>query len=178
MKLDPSWDLYFRTICDTVASKSPCLSRQIGAILVRDKSIVSTGYNGPPRGVDHCADQIPFGEGLQCPRHAAGYASGEGLHLCPATHAEMNCIVNAARLGVSTLGTTLYMNCIIPCMECLKVLINAGVEEIVVDDTTFYSLNRDMMNRLQNHSLNLLTIRKFHLPGSVRLSDKEETKDG
>jgi dCMP deaminase len=112
-----------------VASKSPCHSRQIGAILVRDKSIVATGYNGPPRDVPHCKE---------CPRKAQGYASGEGLHLCPATHAEANCIINAARLGVVTLETTLYMNCIIPCWECMKLLINAGISEIVVDSAEQY----------------------------------------
>jgi len=124
------WDKYFHAICCAVALKSPCQSRQIGAILVRDKSIVATGYNGPPRGIPHC--------GSICPRKAAGYKSGEGLHLCPAAHAETNCIVNAARLGVSTLNTTLYMNCITPCRECMKLLINAGVAEIVVDELTQY----------------------------------------
>ena len=140
MQRDPAWDLYFRQICDAIASKSPCYSRQIGAILVHDKSIVSTGYNGPPRGVPHCEEV--------CPRKAVGYPSGEGMHLCAATHAEANCVINAARIGSSTLGTTLYMNCIMPCIECLKLLINAGVEEIVVDDPTPYSTNHELVHRL------------------------------
>ena len=116
-KASKEWDRYFRSVCLAVASKSPCHSRKIGAILVRDKSIVATGYNGPPRGVPHCDPS--------CPRREAGYRSGEGLHLCPATHAEVNCVINAARLGVVTLGTTLYMNAPFPCMECTKDLINA-----------------------------------------------------
>ena len=167
MVRNAEWDLYFRNICDAVASKSPCHSRQIGAILVRDKSIVATGYNGPPRGVPHCDPE--------CPRKALGYASGEGLHLCPATHAEVNCIVNAARLGVSTLGTSLFMNCILPCIECLKVLINSGVTEVVVDDTTPYSTNRDLVHRLLINRP--LIIRRFHF---VQQMDKatQETLNG
>lgn len=130
------WDKYFHTICKAVSSKSPCLSRQIGAILVRDKSIVSTGYNGPARGYPHCRAAI--GPNNLCPRKVLGYKSGEGLHLCPAAHAEGNCVANAARNGVSTIDTTLYMNCIIPCKDCAIILVNAGIKEIVVDDVTPY----------------------------------------
>jgi len=130
------WDTYFHKICEAISSKSPCLSRQIGAILVRDKSIVSTGYNGPARGYPHCGrNQI---QDFECPRHAQGFKSGEGLHLCPAAHAEGNCIANAARNGVVTVGTTLYMNCIIPCKDCSILLVNAGIKEIVIDDATPY----------------------------------------
>jgi dCMP deaminase len=124
------WDSYFLTICKSIASKSPCLSRQIGAILVRDKSIISTGYNGPARNFPHC-------EG-QCRRKNLGLKSGEGLHLCPAAHAELNCIANAARNGVSTIGTTLYMNCIIPCKDCMIALVNAGIKEVVITKGEFY----------------------------------------
>ena len=131
------WDTYFHTICVAVSSKSPCLSRQIGAILVRNNSVVSTGYNGPPRSFPHCKDI--------CPRKAKGYRSGEGLLECPATHAEANCIANAARIGASTVGTTLYMNCIIPCKDCMSILINAGIREIVVDDIIpYHELSLDM----------------------------------
>jgi dCMP deaminase len=118
------WDTYFHKLCVSVASKSPCMSRRIGAILVQDNILVSTGYNGPPRGYPHC---------LSCPRKAEGYNSGEGLHICPATHAEANCIASAARLGVSVKGSTLYMNCIVPCKDCMSLLINAGISEIVID---------------------------------------------
>ena len=153
-----SWDTYFHSICRAVASKSPCLSRKIGAILVRDKSVVSTGYNGPSRGIPHCgyerfmkdnalmdevADWVNENDKVQrfktdCPRKVLGYASGTHMELCPAQHAEVNAISNAARLGVSVLGTTLYMNCIIPCKNCFGTLINAGVVEIVVDDIKVY----------------------------------------
>lgn len=133
------WDVYFHNICVAISTKSPCLSRQIGAILVRDKSIISTGFNGPPRGFPHCTPASPNGSGSNlCPRHAKGYHSGEGLVECPATHAEANCIANAARIGACTIGSTLYMNCIIPCKDCMSLLINAGIIEIVVDDLIPY----------------------------------------
>jgi len=133
MKLDnptTRWDSYFLTICKSIASKSPCLSRQIGAILVRDKSIVSTGYNGPARNFPHCENQ--------CRRRKLGLKSGEGLYLCPAAHAELNCIVNAARNGVSTMDTILYMNYIVPCKDCMIALVNAGIREVVVTKREFY----------------------------------------
>lgn len=124
------WDTYFHSICQTVSSKSPCLSRQIGAVLVRDHSIVSTGYNGPPREIPHCQDQ--------CPRRKYGYPSGTHMEICPAQHAEQNAVSNAARLGVSVVGTALYMNSIIPCKNCYGTLINAGIVEIVIEEVTIY----------------------------------------
>jgi len=124
------WDTYYHRICRAVASKSPCHSRQIGAILVKENVVVATGYNGPARGYLHCADS--------CPRKDIGLKSGEGLNLCPAVHAEVNCIISAARVGTSVSGSTLYMNCIIPCKDCMSLLVNAGVREIVVDDIIAY----------------------------------------
>lgn len=147
------WDNYFFNICYAVAKNSLCMSRQIGAILVRDKSIVSTGYNGPARSIYDCNYRLIWDTKLQkaitnafqtpelgrCPRQQLGLKSGEGLHLCPAVHAETNAITNAARLGVSTLGTTLYLNTQIPCKDCLSNIINAGIEEIVCTELLHYS---------------------------------------
>lgn len=149
-----NWDTYFHKICESVASKSPCLSRQIGAILVRDHSIVSTGYNGPPRGIPHCGHERFMRDiGLKnhvkdflqkvylhdnCPRKVLGYESGTHLELCPAQHAEENAVSNAARNGVSVLGCTLYMNAPIPCKQCYGTLINAGIVEIVIDNAKVY----------------------------------------
>lgn len=127
------WDTYFYKICKAVASKSPCLSRNIGAIIVRDKSIVSTGYNGPPRHYPHCKPV----DG-KCPRHAKGYKSGEGLVDCPATHAEANAIANAAKLGVSVDGCHLYLNTIIPCKDCTSLIINAGITRIICKEMVPY----------------------------------------
>lgn len=150
------WDTYFHSICETVSTKSPCLSRQIGAILVRDKSIVSTGFNGPARGYPHCGDQWKGKGDPVCPRRMLGHKSGKGLHHCPAAHAEGNTIANAARNGVSTVGTTLYMNCIIPCKDCAILLVNAGIKEIVVDDVTPY-------HEMSLEILKDIIIRRFNL---------------
>jgi len=139
------WDSYFLSICEAVASKSPCLSHQTGAILVRDKSIVSTGYNGPSRGFPHCQDE--------CRRKRLGYESEERLDLCPAVHAEINCIANAARNGVVTVNTILYMNYIIPCKDCMIVLVNAGIREIVVTTTKLYHGMSEAIARYGNISI-------------------------
>ncbi len=133
------WDNRFFGVCNEIASWSSCLSRKIGAILVRDRTIISLGYNGPPRGIPHCGTTYPIqhinkpiiGDSSMCPRQRIGFKSGEGLHLCPAVHAEDNCISNAARTGVSTVGTTIYMSCGRPCKDCIKKIINAGIVEIV-----------------------------------------------
>jgi len=144
------WDIYFLRIAREVSENSKCLSRKIGAVLVRDNSIISTGYNGPARGVRHCNDRcIDFYINLergpkgtpfefddskkldQCPRRRFGYESGKGLHLCQAGHAERNALIQAARNGISTLGTTLYAYCGQICKDCAIELINAGVKELV-----------------------------------------------
>jgi dCMP deaminase len=122
-----NWDRYYLEICEAVALNSKCFSRHIGAIIVRDKVVICTGYNGPPRGFPHCKDS--------CPRRRLGYDSGQGLHLCPAAHAERNAIDQAARLGIATAGATIYMNCPVPCKDCLITLIQAGIEEVVCTDT-------------------------------------------
>jgi len=148
-----NWDEYFLKVCKVVASNSKCLSRQIGAIIVKDKSIISTGYNGPPRGVSHCGERY-YNDDLiskkliekgckiinetECPRRALGYKSGEGLDICIASHSERNCIVNAARHGISIKGGILYANCPIPCSPCLVEIINSGIEEVVVTDLSTY----------------------------------------
>ena len=172
-----NWDTYFHSICVSVASKSPCLSRQVGAILIKDYYIISTGYNGPPRGIPHCGedrllkDSILYspegllrGQQLQksvvrttCPRKILGYASGTHLELCPAQHAEENCVSNAARNGVSTVNSILYMNSIIPCNKCFGTLINAGIVEIVVDTPTIYDEHTQFLIDNSN-----ITIRSFN----------------
>jgi len=148
------WDRRFLGVCDQISMWSSCLSRQIGAILVRDRTIIATGYNSPPRGIPHCGKERSkkdntlfnelrqntklFGDHTMCPRQRLGYDSGEGLHLCPAAHAEENCIINAARIGVMVKDSIMYMNCPIPCKECLKKIINAGIREVVCTDLKTY----------------------------------------
>ena len=149
--MDSKWDTYFHKICEAVASNSSCMSRQIGCVMVRDRSILATGYNGPPRGVPHCDVRHVWDRNLSelsqkyankhlpnCPRRLLGYKSGEGLHLCIAAHAERNCLINAARHGVRTEGCALYMNCVVPCKDCLIEIINAGIVEIVCEDLVMY----------------------------------------
>lgn len=145
------WDSYFHSICQALASNSPCLSRQIGAVLVRDKSIISTGYNGPPRNHPHC-------DGPECPRRVRGSLSSQDLISCPSVHAEANCIANAARIGASTIDSTLYMNSIIPCKDCASLLVNAGIIEVVVTEIKYYT----KMSKVIFYKGNIL-IRTFNL---------------
>ncbi len=146
------WQHYFREIAETVAKGSSCLSRKVGAVLVTDeKQIIATGYNGPPRGVTHCGpDRVErdpvfakyiFNDALkrnECPRRVLGYRSGQGLEYCIAAHAERNALIQAARHGIATNGSTLFLTCGIPCKDCLIEIINAGVKEVFVTDTEFY----------------------------------------
>ena len=127
------WDKFFLTQCQAYASNSSCLSRQIGVVLVRDNTVIAGGYNGPPRGIPHC-------EGKVCPRKLKkNYKSGEVLDKCPAAHAEANAIINAAREGVTTKESTLYINTeVLPCKECIKLIINAGIVEIVALGIDYY----------------------------------------
>ncbi|NLM12983.1 MAG: cytidine deaminase [Epulopiscium sp.] len=119
----PSWDEYFMGIVDLVKERSTCLRRQVGALIVKDKRILSTGYNGAPTGCSHCEEVGCLREKLQIP-------SGQRHELCRALHAEQNAIVQAAMHGVSVAGGTLYVTHQ-PCVMCAKMAINAGIKRIV-----------------------------------------------
>jgi dCMP deaminase len=127
------WDRYFMRIAREVAQNSKCLSRYIGAVVVKDKQIIATGYNGPPRGVDPCWKRNNDYE-RKCPRQKAGFKSGEGLEMCIAGHAERNALIGAARMGTSTKGASLVCYCGPPCKDCMIEIINAGIVEIVYWD--------------------------------------------
>ncbi len=118
----PTWDEYFIQIANLVASRSTCLRRKVGAILVRDKRILATGYNGAPSGVAHCLE-------VGCLRELENVPSGQRHELCRGIHAEQNLIIQAARYGIKIEGSTLYCTTQ-PCIICTKMLINAGVEKI------------------------------------------------
>lgn len=118
-----SWDDYFMEIASVVAKRSTCLRRQVGAILVKDKHILATGYNGAPKGLRHCSE-------TGCLRQQMGIPSGERHELCRALHAEQNAIIQAASLGVQITGCTVYCT-LAPCSLCAKMLINAGAERVV-----------------------------------------------
>ena len=120
----PDWDTYFMEITHIVASRSSCLRRQVGAILVKDRRIITTGYNGAPAGMAHCGD---LGG---CLRMKMGFPSGAGHEYCRALHAEQNAIIQAAIMGVSIDGATLYCTHS-PCALCAKMLIAGGVKRIV-----------------------------------------------
>lgn len=135
-------DSHFLRIAEYYGSHAKCYSRHIGAVIVDYKSqdnpvIVSIGRNGPPSKIAHCHTRNPNQEEV-CPRKLLGFKSGEGLHLCPAAHAERNAIVNAASCGIGTEGTTLYINTNIPCLECAKSIINSGISEVVVQSLESY----------------------------------------
>jgi len=119
----PTWDEYFLQLARQAATRSTCLRRQVGAVLVRDKRVLATGYNGAPRGVRHCLE-------VGCLRDQLGIPSGERQELCRAIHAEQNAIIQAAVHGVAIEGATLYTT-LQPCILCAKMLINVGVTEIV-----------------------------------------------
>ncbi len=119
----PTWDEYFMEITQLVAKRSTCLRRQVGAVLVKDKNILATGYNGAPSGVAHCLDVGCLREQLQVP-------SGERHELCRGLHGEQNAIIQAAKHGTSIEGATLYSTTM-PCIICSKMIINAGIKRIV-----------------------------------------------
>ncbi|HOO91272.1 MAG TPA: cytidine/deoxycytidylate deaminase family protein [Syntrophales bacterium] len=119
----PSWDQYFMDIVDLVSRRSTCLRRKVGAVLVRDKRMLATGYNGPPAGVPHCSE-------IGCLRDQMHIPSGERHELCRGLHAEQNAIIQAALHGVSTKGATIYCTNH-PCIICSKMIINSGIVSVV-----------------------------------------------
>ncbi len=124
-KARPSWDEYFMEVAHVVKKRSTCLRRQVGAVLVRDRRILATGYNGAPAGLAHCAD-------VGCLREKLHIPSGERQEICRGAHAEQNAIAQAALLGVSTSNSEIYVTAH-PCSMCAKILINAGVRRIIYE---------------------------------------------
>ena len=123
MTTRPSLDEYFLEIAFVVGKRATCLRNNVGAVLVRDKRILSTGYNGAPSGTKHCLE-------IGCIRDAEGIPSGTRHEKCRAAHAEQNAIIQAAIHGVGTLGATIYCTHQ-PCILCAKMIVNAGVERVV-----------------------------------------------
>ena len=119
----PGWDEYFMRIADVVATRSNCSRRHVGAVIVKDRHILSTGYNGTPHGVKNC-----FEGG--CPRCSGKVESGTHLDECLCVHAEQNAICQAALFGQAVDGATAYVT-VSPCLTCAKLLINAGIREVV-----------------------------------------------
>jgi len=122
----PSWDQYFMKAAFLVSERSTCLRRKVGAVLVKDKQILATGYNGAPSGIPHCDSQ-------GCLRSELNIPSGQRHEICRGLHAEQNVILQAACHGVSTKNSSLYITNA-PCSICAKMIINAGIKELVVFD--------------------------------------------
>lgn len=119
----PSWDEYFMQLADQVSSRTTCLRRAVGAVIVKDHRILTTGYNGVPSGMRHCAQ-------AGCLREQMGVPSGQRQEICRGLHAEQNAIIQAARYGIDIAGGSIYITTQ-PCITCAKMLANAGIVEIV-----------------------------------------------
>ena len=118
----PDWDSYFMEIADIVSKRSTCIRRSVGALIVKNKQILATGYNGAPSGLKHCME-------VGCVRDQMGIASGERHELCRGLHAEQNAIIQAAYHGVTINGAHLYCTHL-PCSICIKMLINSGIKKV------------------------------------------------
>lgn len=135
----PDWDEYFMEIAKVVAARSNCSRRHVAAVIVKDKRIISTGYNGTPRGIKNC------NEG-GCPRCNSSAPSGTALEECLCSHGEENAIVQAAYHGISIKGATLYTT-FSPCLLCAKMIINGGIAEVVFNE--HYSIDGTARRILQ-----------------------------
>ncbi|MBN2039244.1 MAG: cytidine/deoxycytidylate deaminase family protein [Spirochaetes bacterium] len=122
----PSWDEYFMKIAHDVATRATCIRRKVGAVIVKDKRILSTGYNGAPAGISHCTKET-------CLRTINNIPSGQRHELCRGLHAEQNAIIQAALHGVSINNAIIYITNQ-PCSICTKMLINSGIKKFVYSD--------------------------------------------
>lgn len=148
MTTRPTWDCYFMDIARAVATRSTCLRRSVGAVLIRDKRILATGYNGAPSGLAHCTES-------GCLREQQGVPAGERHEICRGSHAEQNALVQAARYGIAVEGASLYCTDE-PCVICTKLLINAGIEEMIYINEYPDQLARRMCEeaKLKTRSMN------------------------
>jgi dCMP deaminase len=133
----PTWEDYFMDITCLVAKRSTCTRRAVGAIIVKDRRILATGYNGAPSNVRHCAE-------VGCLREQMNVPSGERHELCRGIHAEQNAIIQAAYHGASIKGGTLYCTNL-PCSICAKMIINAGIVEIVYQSGYADTISKEML---------------------------------
>lgn len=153
----PSNDEYFMSMAYLVSSRSTCIRRKVGAIIVKDKHILSTGYNGSPKGTRHC-------EELGCIREQLNIPSGTRHELCRGVHAEQNAVAQAAYFGVSVNGGTVYCTTF-PCSMCAKILINSGITEIVYDNGYMDELSKELLAETD------IKIRRFQFDGKKLLDD-------
>lgn len=145
----PSPDEYFMKMAHLVKERSTCTRRHVGAIIVKDRHVLTTGYNGNPKGMKHCSE-------IGCLRKELNVPSGERHELCTGLHAEQNAIIQAALFGVSIKDATLYCTNA-PCSVCAKMLINAGIKEIVYDEGYPDLLAEKILKDCK------IKVRKFHI---------------
>ncbi len=153
----PSWDEYFMGIVELVKTRSTCLRRQVGALVVKDKRILASGYNGAPEGRNHCHE-------LGCLREKLGIPSGQRHELCRATHAEQNAIAQAAYSGICIKDSTLYVTTQ-PCVLCAKLAINAGISKII--------FKGDYPDELSMELLQEAGVRVIKYEGSETITNEE-----
>ena len=125
----PSWDEYFMLIAKLVSTRSTCNSRPTGAVLVKDKQLLATGYNGSMPGAPHCSDEVMPDGSPYCHRRAMNVPDADKYNYCRASHAEANAIAQAARYGVAIKGASLYVT-LQPCFVCVKLLATAQIERV------------------------------------------------
>ncbi len=123
----PTWDQYFMEMAELTAKRSTCIRRSVGAVIVKDRHAIATGYNGAPSGIAHCEERGG------CIRQKLNIPSGQRHELCMALHAEQNAIIQAAAMGNSIEGGTIYITHQ-PCAICAKMIINAGIKRIVIKE--------------------------------------------
>jgi len=154
----PSYDEYFMEMAHIVSKRSTCKRRKVGAILVKDKHILSTGYNGAPKGIKHCSE-------VGCLRDEINVPSGERHELCRGLHAEQNAIIQAAVFGISIKDSILYCTNT-PCIVCVKMLINAGVKEIIYSGDYPDDLAKKM---LSESTINIKNLNKKNVSGFEKI---------
>ena len=140
----PSWDEYFMRQCDLVATRATCKRKHVGAVLVRNRRILATGYNGSLPGLPHCDD--------------VGHMMEDG-HCVRTVHAEVNAVAQAAKAGVRLEGATMYCNTF-PCWNCFKVAVSAGIVEVVYDDE-YSMVAKDRIAEAADKMVGLLLVRKL-----------------
>jgi dCMP deaminase len=138
MNLRPTWNKYFMQLAALASTRSTCLRRQVGAVLVKDNFVLSTGYNGSPARTQHCED-------VGCIRQTLNIPSGERSELCRASHAESNAISQAAKHGTPVDGATLYCTHS-PCSHCAKLIINSGIKDIIYLEDYPDELSRTLLS--------------------------------
>ncbi|MCP2731001.1 deoxycytidylate deaminase [Limnofasciculus baicalensis] len=149
----PTWDEYFLMLAKLAATRSSCLAFPVGAVIVKNKQVLATGYNGPPTGAAHCTDQ-----GYCYP----GLSSCDASKIMPsrAVHAEANAIAQAAKHGILTDGSSIYVT-LEPCLSCLKLIISAGIKEVFYE--TSFNSGESLLIRDSFVKDGLVTLKEIHL---------------